>query len=147
MTITVSDLMRETRNFFPAAWLDAAWTLHSGVLSPDGGLRPGDWIALTGSLHSDGVYQLDQHGRLPTAHDESWQGRVWLLRPTADFLALSEQIAVWAAAQGNASAVKESFGAYSRELATGSTGRPITWQEHFARQLLPFRRMYTEVAL
>lgn len=48
---------------------------------------------------------------------------------------------------GDGLAVKESFGAYSRELATDGTGQPATWQAHFARQLLPYRRMYTEVAL
>ena len=43
--------------------------------------------------------------------------------------------------------MKESFGAYSRELATDSDGAPITWQAYFARQLMPYRRMYTEVKL
>lgn len=147
MNISVPDLMRETRNFFPAAALDAAWTLHSGALSPAAALHPGDWIAITGSLHNDGVFRLGEGCTIPQAADESWSGRVWVLAPTVDFLALADEIAAWVAAQGNGAAVKESFGAYSRELATDAAGQPLTWQSRFARQLLPYRRMYTEVKL
>ena len=147
MNITVPDLMRETRNFFPAAALDAAWTLRSGALSPLRGLRPGDWIAVSGSLYNNGVYQLNADCAIPGAVDEHWDGRIWQLSPPADFLALAARISTWAARQGETAAVKESFGAYSRELATDSNGRPITWQAYFAQELLPYRRMYTEVKL
>lgn len=147
MTISVPDLMRETRNFFPTAALDASWTLQGGALSPSGGLCPGDWVAVTGSLYNNGVYQLGNDLSIPGAVDETWQGRVWLLSPPADFLALAGEIIAWAAQQGAQQTVKESFGAYSRELATDSTGKPITWQAYFAEALKPYRRMYTEVKL
>ncbi len=147
MTISVPDLMRETRNYFPAAALDASWTLQGGALSPAESLHPGDWVAVTGSLHNGGVYRLGPGCTIPGAADETWAGRVWLLAPTADFLALAEEISAWAARQGDGLAARESFGAYSRELATDAAGQPITWQARFARQLLPYRRMYTEVKL
>ena len=147
MTISVPDLMRETRNFFPSAALDASWTLQGGMLTPSGGLCPGDWVAVTGSLYNNGVYQLADGVSIPGAVDESWTGRVWLLSPPADFLALAGEIIAWAAQQGSQQAVKESFGAYSRELATNTAGKPITWQAYFAEALKPYRRMYTEVKL
>lgn len=147
MTISVPDLMRETRNYFPAASLDASWTLHSTALTPTNALHPGDWIAITGALHNNGVFQLGQNCTIPGATDETWQGRVWLLAPPADFLTLAQEISAWAAQQGNGLAVKETFGAYSRELATDGVGQPLTWQARFSRQLLPYRRMYTEVKL
>lgn len=147
MIVSVPDLMRETRNFFPAAALDASWTLLDGALTPAEGLNPGDWVAVTGSLSNNGVYQLSSGCVIPGAVDEHWEGRIWLLTPPADFLALATEIASWAQQQGSVSAVKESFGAYSRETATDSDGRPITWQAYFARQLMPWRRMFTEVKL
>lgn len=147
MIISVPDLMRETRNFFPAAAMDASWTLHNGALTPADGLHPGDWMAVTGSLFNNGVFQLNGDCAIPSAVDESWTGVVWLLAPPADFLALAVEIDAWVRQQGNAVAVKESFGAYSRELATDSDGKPITWQAYFARQLQPWQRMYTEVKL
>ncbi|MBQ8314037.1 MAG: hypothetical protein IJX84_12635 [Clostridia bacterium] len=147
MFISVPDLMRETRNFFPAAAMDGTWTLLSGALSPADGFRVGDWVAVTGSVCNNGVYQLGEGCVIPGATDESWEGRIWLLTPPADFLALAGEIAAWAKQQGSSAAVKESFGAYSRELATDSDGTPITWQAYFARQLMPYRRMYTEVKL
>lgn len=147
MTISIPDLMRETRNFFPAAALDSSWTLHTTALTPATTLHPGDWIAITDSLHNNGVFQLGAGCTIPGATDETWQGRVWLLAPPADFLSLAQEISAWAAQQGDSLAVKESFGAYSRELATDGVGQPLTWQTKFARQLLPYRRMYTEVKL
>lgn len=147
MTISVPDLMRETRNFFPAAAMDGTWTLLSGALSPFDGFHVGDWVAVTGSIYNNGVYQLGEGCVIPGATDETWQGRVWLLAPPADFLSLACEIARWAKHQGENQPVKESFGAYSRELATDSQGRPLTWQAFFARQLQPWRRMYTEVKL
>ena len=104
-------------------------------------------MAVSGSIHNNGVFQLGDGCVISGAVDESWEGRVWLLAPPADFLALAAEVSAWTQRQGTAVAVKESFGAYSRELATGSDGQPITWQEYFARQLLPYRRMYTEVKL
>lgn len=147
MTVTLPDLMRETRNFFPAAAFDGVWTLRSGAISPESSLQPGEWVAITGSCRNNGVFQLNESGCIPGAADETWEGRIWLLAPPADFLALSLRIASWAQTQGTTLAVKESFGAYSRELATGSDGKPLSWQHFFARELAPWRCMYTEVKL
>ena len=147
MLISVPDLMRETRNFFPAAAMDGTWTLLSGALSPADGFHVGDWVAVSGSYYNNGVYQLAEGCVIPGAVDESWEGRIWLLAPPADFLALAEEIGLWTKHPGSSAAVKESFGAYSRQLATDSQGKPITLQAYFARQLAPWRRMYTELKL
>lgn len=102
MTISVPDLMRETRNYFPAAALDASWSLVDGALSPADALQSGDWVAITGALRNSGVFHLGEGCTIPHATDESWTGRLWLLAPTADFLALAEEIAAWCTQQGTA---------------------------------------------
>lgn len=147
MTISVPDLMRETRNFFPAAFWDGSWMLQDGVLSPSQPLHPGDWVAITGSFHNNGIFRLGEGCTIQGAANESWTGRLWLLAPPADFLTLAADIAAWGIRQGDQLTVRESFGAYSRELSTDEHGLPLTWQTRFARQLLPYRRMFSEVVL
>ena len=134
MTVGVPEVMRETRNYYPVAYLDGVWTLSGGALSPQDGLHEGDWIALTGCT-------------IEGAGDESWAGRVWLLSPPGDFLRLAEEIAAWAKQHGDPAVAKESFGAYSRALSTTGGGRALSWQEAFALSLASYRRMFTEVRL
>lgn len=143
MSIGVPELMRETRNYFPAAVLDGSWSLSGGQLSPTAGLHEGAWIALTGAQHSNGVYQLGKNCTIPAAADETWSGRVWVLSPPSDFLALADQIAAWCTDHQDPALTHESFGAYSRTMASGGTA----WQAAFAPALIPYRRMYTEVKL
>ena len=145
MTIGVPEVMRETRNFFPSADLEGEWTLSGGALSPRDGLQEGDWIAVTGSLSHNGVYQLGPGCTIEGAGDESWTGRVWRLSPPAGFLRLAEEIAAWARQHGDPALARETFGAYSRAMSTTGGGRALSWQEAFAPALAPYRRMYTEV--
>ena len=147
MTVGVPEVMRETRNYFPTAYLEGTWTLSGGVLSPQEGLREGDWIAITGSPDQNGVYHLGPGCTLEDAQDGQWDGRVWLLSPPGDFLRLAEEIAAWAKQHGDPAVARESFGAYSRALSTTGGGRALSWQEAFALSLAPYRRMFTEVKL
>lgn len=143
MSMTVSHIMREIRNYFPASFHDAAWTLSGGILSPKIDLPPEGWIAISGSLRNNGVHHLTG-GALPAAVDEAWTGRVWLLAPPQDFLDLCARIASWSDAHQDAGVIRESFGAYSRTCASAA-GRAITWQEAFSADLAPYRRMFSEV--
>ena len=142
MTVKVSDVMREINHAFPKARWHGSFTLSDGKLAIDE-LLPGDWIAVHGSDHMDGVHHLDEAGRIPDARDERFTGAVWLLAPSADFLRLCEEIGAWAEAQRGA-VRSERFGAYSVEY---QTGQAEDWRSAFAAQLRPYRRMWTEVPL
>lgn len=140
MTITIPDIMREIRNGFPVAVMEGPWRIDGGVLSPITGLEDCRWIALEGSLQ-DGVHPLGEGGAIPCAWDESWTGRVWLLNPPPDFLHLCDEIIAWAEKKADPGVRSESFGAYSRTLASSA------WQDVFASALRPYRQMFSEVKL
>ena len=147
MTVSVAQIMREVRNYFPCERIHGEWTLAGGVLSGSDALRPGDWIAVLGSEYNNGVYQLDAAASLPRGVDEEWTGDIVRLAPPSDFLALCEEIAAWAQHHSPDSALRESFGAYSVTRAASPDGRPLGWQSVFAADLAPYRRMYGEVSL
>lgn len=146
MNTTVSDLMREARNYFPTAAVDGEFTLAGGALTPSPGLTPGGYVALTGATLCSGVYRVDAQGLLPGAPDETFRGRVWLLAPPEGFLRLAEEITRWREAQPTGGVVKESFGAYSRSMGQSQRGAAVSWQTAFADAIRPWRRMHTEVS-
>ncbi len=137
MIVTVPDVMRLTRAYFPISHLDCNWAVTEGHLSPEAFL-PGEWIAIEHDGPA-GVYRLDARGRLPDVADTRWQGRIWRLSPPADFLRLCEEIAEWAAKHPDPTLASEQFGAYHYTRSASS------WAEAFAAALRPYVRMYTEV--
>lgn len=147
MIVTMADVMREVRNYFPKLRMKEQWSIENGVLKPDDMLLCGDLIAIGGSLRNNGLYEVQEGGRLQGTRDESWYGTVWLLCPPPAFTALCDEIAAWQQTQPTTGVKRESFGSYSRENALMSNGVPMRWQDAFRAELLPYRRMYTEVKL
>ena len=144
MEKTIAMVMREVRNYFSSAYMDGSWQISAGKISPlPGGLADG-MIAVTGSECCNGVYRM-RDGMVQAAADEAWHGRIWLLAPPADFLALCEEIAAYTAAHPATGVIREDFGSYSRTVASARGGEPLTWQRIFAQRLAPYRRMFTEI--
>lgn len=146
MTVTIPQIMRDIRNGFPAWMREGTWQIQSGTLTPSDVLPDEGWVVLEGTACQDGIHQVSKGGVVEGAADERWTGRVWLLAPPEDFLALCRQIIDWAAQAPEAGVLRESFGAYSRTAVT-TGGRPVTWQEAFAQALRPYRQMFSEVKL
>ena len=137
--IQVGDVMRACRNFFPVSFTQGAWTLAEGRMAPAIDAQPGDWIAVSGSMRNNGVFQLNEEGRIPGATDESFYGSVWRLAPPADFLRLCEEIAAYDQAHPASTVTAERFGQYSATHAPGG------WEAAFSTRLNGFRRMFPEV--
>ena len=138
---TIGMVMRACRHYFPVDWVDGMWTVCGGVLTPEvsDGL-----IAVAGSMRHNGVWRVED-GKIETDEDESWNGRVWRLAPPADFLALCGEIDRWRAEHPDDVLKSERFGEYGCEFATGKDGKPLGWQEVFAKQLQMYKRMFSEV--
>ena len=153
MAIDIADVMAECRNHFQDAdtpYIEGDFALVDGVLTPSDGLASGDYIAITGSHLNDGVYlpTVDNDGfHLADAEDETFTGRVWILHPTRKFISLVAEITAYATANAPTVITSESFGGYSRSMATNSTGAVIGWQSVFADRLRPYRRMSKVVPL
>ena len=144
MIETIAEVMRYCRHYFPVDYTDGEWRLQGGVLTPEDERTDG-LIAITGSAGHNGVWML-QDGAVETDTDETWHGRVWLLAPPEDFLALCREIDEWRQKHPVQAAKSEKFGEYQVSYA-GADGQVMTWQDAFVKRLRPYLRMFAEVPL
>jgi len=145
MSITLTDIMRETRNWFLAETRRGAFTVDDcGTLAP-GTLSPGTFCLLTPDGGLPRLYPVDCLGRLEGAEETAFTGTVQLLAPPADFLRLCAEIAEWDAAHPADGLKRETLGDYSYERAADAAGRPLDWRNVFAARLAPWRRLIPEV--
>lgn len=141
MTQTVASVMRLVRNYFVTDFVSGFITITNGTASPGEIFSPGAWVAVKGAGSQDGVYQLDTNGRFPFKGEVSFNGTIYLLAPTADFLDLCQEIKAWRAAHPDPTLKSEKFGAYSHAHSSSK------WETIFAASLAPYRRMFPEVTL
>lgn len=149
MSATVTAAMRRCRNFFEYGYRDKTIRITDGKLEPDSTLAAGMWIGIQGARNFDGVWKLGQGLQLleaPHSPDEEFDGRIWYLAPPADFVDLCEKIETFREKAPVTGYTSESFGEYSYTRASGQAGA-VTWQEAFSADLVPFRRMFTEVGI
>lgn len=139
MSVTVSDVMRQLRNYFIADTLRGTFTIADGVLEVAPALPGGSWIAVEGAGALDGVHELDAQGRMAGAEDGSWTGIVHLLSPSGDFLRLCDEIRDWADKHPDGTLQAEKFGEYSRSQTS------CAWERVFEKRLRPYQKMFTEV--
>lgn len=149
MTVTIGQVMRAVNRYFATGYRAAEWRFTGGSIAPDELFTPGMWIAVSGSIFHDGVWQLDEwkglSGLDPKTPDETFFGRVYFLKPPQDFLDLCRRIGEFAQNTPAGGLQSESFGEYSMSLASGKNGGILTWEEAFADDLRPYRQMYAEV--
>ena len=140
MAVSIAAVMRHVRNYFERGYCRGSFAIDDGRLSPS---PDAAWIAIQGSRYHDGVYPLVD-GRLASLNErtppERFDGTVWLLSPPADFLALCAQISDYDDSRPAQAPQSERFGEYSYSHASF-----MPWPQAFARALMPFRRMMTEV--
>ena len=142
MSVTVAAIMRQVNNFFAVGYMDGAFDVWGGVLNP---APDAAYVYVSGSMTHDGVWAL-KGGQLDgdTTPGESFTGRVWLLAPPADFLALCGEIAAYDEKNPAGAPASETFGEYTYTRPNVYTGGG-PWQTVFAGRLARYRRMYTEV--
>lgn len=143
MSVTVAAIMRQINNHFAVGYMDGEFNVWGGVLSP----APVDaaYVYVSGSMMHDGAWPCS-NGRLEgtASPSETFTGRVWLLAPPADFLALCAEISAYDDKNPVGAPASESFGEYSYTRPNVYTGGG-PWQNVFRAQLAPYRRMYSEV--
>ena len=146
-------VMAHISNYFEGEPVVGTIRIESGNLyTPDDFDNAARYVAIRGSRAHDGVWQLsDGHiyhdGQAPEEPDETFWGMVWPLYPSASFQRLCREVEAFAKENQPSAIASESFGAYSYSLATGPSGKPVTWQEQFAEQLRQHRRMFTDVGV
>lgn len=142
MGVTIATIMRHLRNFFDKGSKSGTITIKGGVVTP---AVPTPYVCIYGSDHHDGVRRVSLGCIEYPGQDETFTGTLWFLNPPDDFLALVDQIAAYEEQNAPSPLLSESLGEYSYTRAQGQTGGFLSWQEAFAKQLEPYRRMFTEV--
>lgn len=149
MNVSPAQVMRNVNNYFVTGYRATNWSITGGSVSPGETLQPGMWIAISGSLFHDGVWQLDGwlglSGLDAQTPDEKFYGRIYFLKPPQAFLDLCGRIAEFAQNSPADGLQSESFGEYSMSRASGKSGGVLTWQEAFSDDLRPYRKMFAEV--
>lgn len=137
----LESVLRYLNNWFlvPDGIHDGAYTIEGGGIALPF-LAAGQCFRIVGSVFNDGVYQYPAHGLT----QESFDGSVWALAVPKYVTELAEEIEAWQEKNAGIALnpyTSESFGGYSYSRATGKNGGALTWQDAFAAQLTPYRKL------
>lgn len=146
MTASVGSVMRYCRNYFEVGYVDGTFRITGNALHGAGdGVH---WVYISGSIMHDGVWEICNGyltGRsVDGLENEEFDGRVWLLAPTVEFIDLCKAIKEYEEKNPLGAFASESFGVYSYTRRAAANGKS-DWQSTFAAQIAPYVRMYTEV--
>lgn len=143
MANTIAAVMRHVRNFFERELIEGEISITGGMVSP---VVDAPYVYISGSKYHDGVKAMTGSSINQDNHpSETFTGRMWLLHPPDEFIALCEEIDQYAARNAAGAYVSESLNEYSYQRATDKSGRVIGWQDAFSERLIPYRRMFTGV--
>ena len=123
-------------NWFVMGRYDDTYTIEDGGITLPF-LVDGQYFRIVGSVFNDGVYQYPAE-----LTDETFDGSVWALSIPKALLSTVEEITAWQAKNADSGPyTSESFGGYSYSKATNSRGVAVGWQDTFAAQLAPYRKL------
>lgn len=129
-------VLTHLNNWFCREVYAGTFTVTSGTLAlPD--LADGQYFRIVGSVLNDGLHQSPAAGLT----DETFTGAVWALAVPKSVVTLAEEIKAWAAKNQLGAYTSESFGGYSYTRATNAKGAAVGWQDAFAAQLAPYRKL------
>ena len=106
-----------------------AWEMYAGTFTVTGrklalpDLAEGQYFRIVGSVFNDGLHQYPA----TDLADETFTGAVWALAVPKAVIALAY--------------TSESFSGYSYTRATNAKGAAVGWQDAFAAQLAPYRKL------
>lgn len=124
-------------NWFVVSSTSGAYTIEDGSMELPF-LVPGQYFRIVGSLLNGGVHQYPA----TDLKDETFEGEVWALAVPPGLLSIVEEITAWQAKNADSGPyTSESFGGYSYSKATNSRGVAVGWQDTFAAQLAPYRKL------
>lgn len=146
MSVSVAAVMRQCNNHFVDSYVDGTFRIANNVLEGIDQCSLSRFVYISGSLYHDGVWEicfgcLTGHS-VEGLRDETFEGRVWMLAPPADFLDLCKEISEFDEKNPIGAYASESFGEYSY---TRTGNGIIGWKSAFADRLSRYRKMFTEV--
>ena len=148
----LTDLCQELRNWFDRDMpkLFGTFSIHDneiykvedGVETPlsSYGLADNQYFRVVKSVFNDGVHQYP----VADLSEEQFDGAVWFMAIPPSVISLSNRIDEWRGKYEEVTSspyVSESFGGYSRTLATGNGSGSNTWQSTFKSELNRWRKL------
>ncbi len=142
----LTQILREIRHFYPSRIFKGTYILENGEITLDEMDIPpvtGQYVLIRGSRNF-GVCPVEQAtaGRLKLSGEfvDDILDLVAILNIPGDLLQLSKEIEQWHNEAPTGQLATEKFGSYSY-----SAPKDLSWQNHFKRDLLPFRRMFSDL--
>ena|GEM_PF-2956940 len=150
----ILQIMRFTHNFFIASQESGAFSLDNGRIILKNNYIIGQKIILSGSVLSDGIYEIAaKDGDIYTIDDggktEEWSGIIYGLRMPRDFIRLCEDISAFNAGQGKVTPYTSEMvvGLHQWSRSTKANGAPVGWEEVFSERLKPFKKMFADISI
>lgn len=124
--------------------VEGTFNLIDGMITPDIGIKEGQYIRIIGSALNDGVWlQGDERLR-----DEEFKGAVWLMAVPPAVISLADEIAAWQAKHGSVESqamspyTSESFAGYSYSKNQASDASGLSgWQAAYASRLMRWKKL------
>lgn len=135
----LTEFFAEIRNYFVSEVHSGEFEIIDGTLASFAFAKEGQCIRIVGSAFNDGVYQVPSSNLI----DEAFHGEIWVMAVPPAVMALAREIEEYNASDASKPSpfTSESFGGYSYSKATGRTGAPLSWREHFASRLKFWRKI------
>ena len=129
-------VLTHLNNWFAREMYAGTFTVTGGRLAlPD--LEEGQYFRIVGSVFNDGLHQYPA----TDLANEAFTGAVWALAVPKSVVTMAEEIKAWAAKNQPGAYTSESFGGYSYTRSTNAKGAAVGWQDAFAAQLAPYRKL------
>jgi hypothetical protein len=132
----LEEILMYLNNWFLVSVNEGTYIIEDGSITLPF-LVPGQYFRILGSVFNDGLHQYPADDLT----DETFDGTVWALSVPKRIITLADEMAEWAAKNGVAGIYQsESFGGYSRTLATGKNGGALTVWDVYAEKLAKDRK-------
>ena len=139
-------ILKVINNFFYRFYESGYYGIETNSIEVKGRYVKGQYIRIIGSMLNDGVYKVDSvidNMIMLDAEllDEVFKGNICSLAIPKDLIDLEVKVSEFNAKNKPSAITSESFQGYSYSKATGNNGTPATWQDVFANDLKPYRKM------
>lgn len=141
--LILTKLMRESNNWGGGRnpiRRPGTYVITGGAIALDF-LKPGQYYRILGSVFNDGVYR---YGAESDLMDETFEGGIWALFVTRDFIADAQEIATWETKYGDSAVspfTMESFGGYSYQKAVRDGTSGGGWESALTSMIRRWRKL------
>jgi len=145
----IEEIMNECNNYFAIKRGAGTFKIEDNKLYVNSKCVKEQYVLIQGSVMNDGVYKVLNVGEdyisLNELTNEEFNGYIFLLAVPKQFKKLVMEIEEFKSKNKSTVVVSESFGNYSKSVATDKDGNVQSWQGVFKKQLNKYRKIYSDL--